>query len=252
MNPRVAGRLGTQVALNMQFNRNAVPDVPFAVRRIDIYRGSIRRPNLVAQIPVELPGSTNYPAPLVADLNSPGSFTAVFDAPDTLVPGDVYFDVWNFIGDDPGGTADLDDESLWIAQSGRFYLFDDVWITDDYLSTLKIDFDPLDKILRRGEIRTIELAIFPLPIYEHDWNKLIPLIPQLEPTITIKTDYDELLVQDAPCKIGVRQGANRNSPYVVQCQIDTRGLLRGTYKYFIKTRLGDQTIVSDYYYFTVQ
>lgn len=250
INPRVAGRLGTQVELNMQFNRNAEPDDPFAIRRIDIYRGSVRPENLITQIPIADPSSTIYPFPIVAGTDI-GSFTVIFEAPDDLVPGDIYFDVWNFLGDDPG-TAGIDDESLWIAQEGRFYLFDDVWVLDDLLSTLNVDFEPLDKNLRRGEIRTIELAVYPLPLYDHDWNKLIPIIPQLDPKITIKTNYDELIADQAPCRMGVRQDANRNSPFVIQCLIDTRTLLRGTYKYFITVQLGDQIITSDYYYFTVQ
>jgi len=252
--PRVAGRLGNQVRLNMQFLHNGISEEPFALRRIDIYRGFIRLGNIVGQIIFPEPTETGYPDPAIQDPHDPGSFEAIFEAPSDLVPCDVYFDVWNFIPENPGATADLDDENLWVAQTGRFWLFDDVWIGDDELRSLSIGFEPLDKQLCRGEIRTLEVAIHPLPKYSYDFNALAPIIPQLSPTITIETVNGELLsgLVNAPCKIGIRQGHHRNSPFVIQCQLDTRLLLRGTYRYVVQVQIEDKTIISDKFSFTLQ
>lgn len=233
----------------MTILRNGAPESPYALRRIDIYRGSPRPGQLVASVIFPDPADTSYPSP--AEEVGPGQFHVPFLIPDDFVPGEIYLDVWHFLGDDPG-TEGPDDESLWMSQSGMFWVYDDVWISDDELHTKKLTFEPLDKKLRRGEIRTIEVAIHPIPLYDYDFNKMAPLIPQLEPSITIHTSFDELIVEDSPCKIGIRQGANRNSPFVVQCTVDTRTLLRGTYKYRIKTNIGPNTIISPIFYFTVQ
>jgi hypothetical protein len=233
----------------MRTLRNGEPQSPFALRRIDIYRGSIRPANLIGNIPFVDPTDVTYPSPAIEV--SPGYFEVPFDAPHDLVPDDIYFDVWNFIGNDPG-TADINDESLWTSQSGMFWLYDDTWIIDDELITKRLGFEPLDKKLRRGEIRTIEVAIHPLPKYDYDFNKITPIIPQLRPTMSIRTSYNELIIGDVPCDIGVRQGSHRNSPFVIQCQIDTRTLVRGTYNYTIQVNIGDSATISPKFYFTVQ
>jgi len=247
--PRVAGRIGEVISLNMSFYRNGSLESPYAIRKVDIYRDSPRPGNLVASIPFLDPTDTSYPFPAVE--MGIGQFSVLFDAPDNLVPCDIYFDFWSFLGKDPG-SAGVDDESQWITQSGMFWLYDDAWIVDDELQTKRLGFEPLDKKLRRGEIRTIEVAIHPLPMYEYDFNKLAPIIPQLKPTIDIRTAKDELIIRDAPCYIGTRQGHSRNSPFVVKCPIDTRSFLRGIYRYTIKVNISGQTIISQPFSFIVQ
>lgn len=233
----------------MSFYRNGKLTSPFAIRQIDIFRDSPRPGNLIASIPFVAPTDIGYPFPAVE--TDPGEFQVLFDAPDNLVPCDIYFDVWSFIGSNPGSVG-VDDESLWITQSGMFWLYDDVWIIDDELQTKRLGFEPLDKKLRRGEVRTIEVAIHPLPIYDYDYNKLAPVIPQLRPTMDIRTARDELIVRDAPCTIGTRQGHHRNSPFVVKCPLDTRTFLRGMYRYNIKVNISGQQLISPPFSFTVQ
>lgn len=248
--PRIAGRLGEQVNLNAEFYHNGELSAPFSIRQVDIYRGSVRSENLVDTIVIP-DGTDSYP--LVPDDLNPGSFNLVYQVPDSLVPGDIYYDVWHYVGNDPG-TAGVNDPTLWISQPGSFFLYDDTWSADADLQDIDFGFEPLDKHLRRGEVRSIEIAIHPLPLYEYNYNLVRPIIPLLSPTITIHTVNNELLdgLVDAPCTIGIRQGANRNSPYVVKCTIDTKTLLRGTYKYTIKINVRDKVIVSDPYFFTVQ
>ena len=251
--PRIAGRAGHVVRLNMSFVHNGVKEDPFAVRRVDIYRGFVRPGQLVGQIVVPPKGDPLYPFPLIQDTGA-GQFEALFDIPNDFAVGDVYIDVWNFLPNDPG-TPGVDDENLWLAQSGQFWVLDDVWIVDDQLQTKRLGFEPLDKKLKRGEVRTLEVALHPLPKHDFDYNKFAPAISQLKPTITITTTYDEQLagLVDAPCNIGIRQGHHRASPFVVQCLIDTRLLLRGTYRYRIKIPLSDGSIViSNEFSFTVQ
>lgn len=232
----------------MNFYHNRVLESPYAIRRIDIYRASLRPSDLVAQIIFPEPDGTGYPDPAVE--LATGIFEVQFAAPDNLVPDDAYYDVWHYIGNDPG-TADLDNINLWDSQVGQFWLFDDTWIADDDLLTKRIGFEPLDKKFRRGEIRNLEVALHPLPKYEYDFNKIAPIIPQLMPTITVWTIHDELLLSNVPCKIGIRQGHHRNSPFVVQCPLDTRTMIRGTYRYTIEVNINGNIIISDKFHFAV-
>lgn len=246
--PRVSGRVGEIVALNMNFYHNRVLSSPFAIRRIDIFRASLKPEDLVAQVVFPSPVETAYPAPGI-EIN-PGMFEVNFAVPETFVPNDAYFDVWYFIGEDPG-TAGFDNENLWNFQTGQFWLFDDVWVSDDELLSKRLGFEPLDKKFKRGEIRNLEIGIHPLPKYDYDFNKIAPIIPQLSPSITVWTIHDELLLSDVPCKIGVRQGHHRNSPFVIQCLLDTRTLIRGTYRYVVKVNIGRDVIISDKFHFVV-
>lgn len=236
----------------MRFLRNSVSAEPFAIRRVDIYRGSVRAGNLVAQLLFSPPTDPSYPFPAVQDTSSLSEFQVLFAVPENFVTNDVYFDVWHFLGDDPQ-TAGIDDESLWISQSGQFWVYEDVWLGDDQLSSKRLGFEPLDKKLKRGEVRTIEVALHPLPKYDFNFNKLAPIIPHLNPTITVWTVHDEPIdgLVDAPCKIGVRQGHQRSSPFVVQCLIDTRTLVRGMYRYVIKVQIYDEVIISPKFSFVI-
>jgi hypothetical protein len=235
----------------MNMLRNAVPQSPFAIRRVDIYRSSPRPGNLVAEVLFPSNTDPSYPSPAVE--NGPGDFTVAFSIPEDFVTNDVYFDVWHFVGSDPG-TVGIDDESRWISQMGMFWVFEDIWLTDDELRTKRLGFEPLDRKFRRGEIRNLEVAIHPLPKYDYDYNQITPIIPQLAPTISIYTPKPdcELIIQDAPCKVGIRQGHHRNSPFVIQCLLDTRSLIRGTYQYAVKVNVGPEIIISPRFNFTVQ
>jgi hypothetical protein len=253
---RINARVGSVVNLNMTTLRNGKPQTPYAIREINIYRGSIRPGNIVATIPFPDPDTTNYPFP--ASEMATGEFIVPFLVPDNFVTCDIYFDVWSFIGTDPGaigtdpGCIPANDTNLWVSQPGMFWVFDDIWISNDQLKTLRLGFDPLDKQLRGGELRTIEVAVYPLPLHDYDYNVLAPIIPQLSPTITIHSSYDELIIFDAPCRMGIRQGANLNAPYVIQCFIDTRTLVRGMYKYTVKVNIDDKVMISPRFNFTIQ
>lgn len=251
--PRIAGRVGHLVSLNMRFLRNGQPVDPFAIRQIDLYRSSIRPGNMVGQILFPEPSDPAYPAPASQVTGEIGNFEVPFLVPAHFVPNDIYFDVWHFVGDDPGSNG-VDDSQLWISQRGRFWLFDDIWVIDDGLLSKRVGFEPLDKKLRRGEIRNLEVALHLLPKYANQYNQLAPVLPTLNPTVSVWTSNDELIngLVNAPCRIGIRQGHHLGSPFVVQCPIDTRILLRGTYKYAVKIQIGDQVLISEKFFFTVQ
>ena len=79
-----------------------------------------------------------------------------------------------------------------------------------------------------------------------------PMIPFLKPTITIDTMNCELIVDDAACRIGIRQGSYRSNPYVIQYDLDTSKFLKGTYRYQLKLTLPNGTTrVSRKFIFTV-
>jgi hypothetical protein len=196
----------------------------------------------------------------------PGHFVLPFNVPDNFRPNEIYYDVWNYIGNPPipvlaqgtqgTGTevitgddvliSDLDNQAHWQSEYGQFWIYDDNWVTDEGLFTKKIGFEPLDKRIRKGEVRTIEVAIHPLPRYSYEYNQLAALIPLIKPTISFQTTAHELLpgMANIPCTIGMRQGHSR-APFVVQCLMDTTNLLIGTYRYNIRLALGSEVIVSE-------
>ena len=181
--------------------------------------------------------------------------------------------MWRFIGSDPGGTDEDDDESTWISQCNRFWVYPDGWYLDDELVTIRIGFEALDKHFRKPEVRNLEVGLVPLPMYDFDYNRVIPLIPQLQAYIHIETENGEVIVggtAETDCdgnacvgsdgeveiqgiaRIGLRQGSYRTSPYVVQYRIDTNQFLIGTYKYKIILVLpNSETRVSDWMRFDV-
>jgi hypothetical protein len=234
--PRISAKTGQPVGLNVMFRQGGMPKDPFALRRIDIYYQSVKEENLVAQIPFAEPSMTGYPAPAVSDPNIEGSFVVEFQVPNTFSEG-IYFDVWRFVGSTPTSLSDynFDDESLWISQCNKFWVFQDCWFLDDGLITPRFAFEPLDSRFRKGEVRNLEVSIMPLPLYDFDQNRIIPMIPQICPFITISTEEGEILegLEKAPCQIGLRQGSYRTNPYVVQCPLDTNAFLKGQYRYRI-------------------
>lgn len=231
---RISARTGQPVGLNATVTRNGVPQNPHALRRIDIYYQAVKDENLVAQILFGLPDSTGYPSP--ATISEPGQFNVEFLVPEDFNEG-VYFDVWRFVGDEPTNptTFDYDDESLWISQCNKFWVFADCWYLDDGLITPRIGFEPIDRDFTKGTVANLEVGLMPLPLYDYDQTRLGPIIPQICPFITIETDEGEVLqgLERHPCKIGLRQGSYRSNPFVVQCPLDTSAFLKGIYVYKI-------------------
>jgi len=269
---RISGRVNNIVNLDTIFYHNGVAEDPYAIRRIDIYKGSVKDENLEAQVIMPPPDDPTYPYPVVRvaeggeDLD--GHFSLPFLVPSDFTAPEIYFDVWRFLGSDPGGTigVDEDDETLWISQCNRFWVYPDGWYIDDELVTIRLGFEAIDKHFRKPEIRNLEVGLVPLPLYDFDYNRVTPLIPQIQPYIHIETENGEVIVGGSattgcdgePCegsegpvvegaaRIGLRQGSYRTNPYVVQYRIDTNQFLIGTYKYRVILVLPNgHTIVSD-------
>ena len=246
--PRISARTGGIVDLNVTFYRNGVAEDPFLIRRIDIYEGSEKPENLVAQIPI--PADSSYPSPL--GKTGPGAFVLSLDIPTTFNAPSVYLDVWRFIGSDPGTGADIEDESLWSSQCNKFWVFPDGFYLDDGLVIPRFGFEALDKVFRKPEVRSLEVGLMPLPLYDFDFNRIAPIIPQLRALITMQTENCEILIDRDPCRIGIRQGSYRTNPFVVQYQLDTSNFLTGTYVYRITLLLPNgETRVSDDFRLTI-
>ena len=258
--PRISSRKGETVRLNVTFYKNGVPADPFAIRRIDIYKNSKKAENLVAQVPIDTPETVGYPSPVVHLENSSGFITGEyyldFDIPDTFEP-DIYIDDWLFIGDEltvsSGSELDFDDETLWDSFCNKFWVFSGGgWYVDDGLIVPKFGFEALDREFVRPEIRTLEVGMMPLPLYDYDYNRIAPLIPQLTATISIETANKEVIIDGAACRIGLRQGSFRTNPFVVQYTIDTGTFIMGTYTYFITLTLPNgETRISKPLYFAI-
>jgi len=277
--PRISGRLGQTVDLNVDFMHNGVLSVPFAIRHIEIYKTQVLPHNKVATIPVVDPTDALYPSPVFQEYveteagqcgtepPSPTEFLAgkyhlPFLIPHDFAAPDVYFDVWYYFPEDPcgllgtaGTDCDLSDpvyDSLLIRCCHRFWVYPDEWMCDDKLQTVKFGFEPLDQKFYTPEERPLEVGLMPLPLYDYNFNLVNPMIPFLQPTISIETQHNELLVSDDPCRIGLRQGSYRSNPWVVQYDMDTTRFLKGTYRYFIKLKLPNgSTRVSRKFIFTV-
>jgi hypothetical protein len=168
---------------------------------------------------------------------SEGQFYLDWDVPDD-VQADSYIDDWEFVGDTLAVT-DIDDETLWSSTCGRFFIIDsNTWHGDDGLITKRFGFEALDKNFTKGEIRPLEVGIMPLPLYDYDWNKIVPLIPYLQATITIETLNCERIVENGAMELALRQGSYRTNPFVAKYLLDTTTtFLIGTYRYWIKFTL---------------
>lgn len=237
---RLTAKTGFPVGLNVVFRRNGVAMDPYAIRRVDIYEKSVTDDNLVAQVLFPTPDTTGYPEPATSITGSPGAYVLEYDIPNTFNAG-IHFDVWRFIGSEPDSLTDydFDDETLWISQCNKFWVSEDCWFLDDGLMTARFAFEPLDSRFRKGEIRNLEVGIMPLPLYDWDRNRFGSMIPQINSFITVETEECEVLegLDKVPCTIGLRQGTYRTNPYVVQCQLDTSGFLKGQYRYRITLEL---------------
>lgn len=254
-NPRIAARKGRIVDLNVDFINNGELTDPYAIRTVQIYKTQVAPHNLVATIPILDPEDVNYPDPLCREYvtGSTGSYYAgkyhlPFSVPVDFAAPDVYFDVWSYYPDDPcsgtGGTGtggcDLEDPLLTpqiLTECHRFWVYPDDWYSDDKLQTIRFGFEPMDIKFNYPEVRPLDVGLMPLPLYDYNFNLVNPMIPYLKPTITIETRFNELLVDNEPCRIGLRQGAYRSNPYVVSYDLNTCEFLKGTYQYQIKLTL---------------
>jgi hypothetical protein len=92
----------------------------------------------------------------------------------------------------------------------------------------------------------------PLPLYDYNFNLVNPLIPFLRPTVSVETQHNELLVDNDPARMGIRQGSYRSNPWVIQYDLDTTRFLKGSYRYWITLNLPDgSTRVSRKFIFTI-
>lgn len=244
--PRVSGRLGNQLDLNVTFYRNGVPTDPFAIRKVAIYKSAVQPENLIAEFPVLSPLDIDYPLPLSKPLDSlnnpePGKYNLIWDVPSSGIPvPDIFFDVWSFIAVDPGLSTDssdnidesiLDNEDLWNTCCNEFWLLSDGFYCDSGLTNIRLGFEALDIKFMQPEIRTIEVGIMPLPLYDFDYNKVAPLLPHLQATFTLQTNHCETIIDKEPMRIGLRQGTYRSNPFTLQYTFDTNKVLRGSYQY---------------------
>ncbi len=252
--PRIATRKGQQADLNVDFYNNGQLADPYAIRNIKIYKTLVAPHNLVTTIPVVDPDSVTlaYPAPIcremvTTDTYAVGKYHLLFTVPEDYAAPDVYYDVWEYYPTNPCTTTDPCDlsssayASQLQSQCHRFYVYPNEWFTSDDLQTIRFGFEPLDVKFNQPEIRPLEVGIMPLPLYDYNFNLVNPMIPYLRATITISTKNCEIIVDDAPCRIGFRQGSYRSNPYVVKYDINTSAFLKGTYQYQITLTLPDGT-----------
>lgn len=262
--PRISGRLGSPILLNITFFKAGIPTDPFAIRNVKIYRSAIKEEFLVAEIPFPAPDDPLYPAPATKPLEdldgsggtleeAPGKFELIFDVPSTGIPvPDIFFDVWQFIAEEPTDTDfDIDDEDNWSSCCNEFWLFeDDGFFCDTGLCVISLGFEALDLKLRKPECRTIEVGVMPLPLYDFDSIKINSILPRLTATISIFSESGcEILVEDAPMTIGLRQGSYRSNPFAFQRKIDTSQFLSGTYRYRVTVMLpnGETRVSEDFF-----
>jgi hypothetical protein len=239
--PRIAGRQGQYIDLNVQFLNGGQPADPYDISKIEIYKTQVLTGNLVATIDISNRDATEYPAPLCPSTDVVGEYHYPFLVPVDFVAPEVYFDVWYYTPEDPGtvGTDPVQVSSLSCCH--RFWVFPNSWFCNDKLQTIRFGFEPLDQQFYQPELRTLEIGIMPLPLYDYNFNLVNPIIPFLNPTITISTQFCEVLVNNAPCRIGLRQGSYRSNPYVIQYDVQTSDFLKGTYQYQITLNLPDGT-----------
>ena len=255
--PRISARRGQVVDLNVDFYRNGELSDPYAIRYVEIYKTSVVPHNLVATIPIVDPSDPQYPTPVIQEAGDAtslaiGKYHLPYAIPNDFAVPDVYFDVWYYFADNPcspgtdptSSDCDIDSDaysSQLLSCCHRFWVYPDEWFCNDGLQTVRFGFEPLDQKFHKPEFRPLEIGLMPLPLYDYNFNLVNPLIPYLEPTISIETQNCELLVDKSPCRIGVRQGSYRSNPWVIQYDLDTSGFLKGTYRYWITLTLPDGT-----------
>jgi len=275
--PRISARRGQVVDLNVDFLHGGVLDDPYAIRYVEIYKSQVLPHNLVSTIPITDPDNILYPSPACQDTVATavgdcgteptadedylaGKYHLPFSIPDDFEAPNVYFDVWYYFANDPCGSSsgsecDIDsaeNSAKLIKCCHRFWVYPDEWFCDDRLQTIRFGFEPLDQKFHTPEVRPLEIGIMPLPLYDYNFNLVNPIIPFLQPTITVETQHNELLINNEVCTIGLRQGSYRSNPWVIKYDLDTTRFLKGTYSYQIKLTLPNQTtIVSRKFIFTI-
>lgn len=256
--PRISARRGRVVDLNVDFYNNGVLTDPFSIRRVEIYKGQALPHNLVSTIPIVTNEDASYPYPLKREYDdqvtydgatgavaTPGKYHLELSIPGDFAAPEVYLDVWYYFADDPRldsseMTVDLDDaiyDPYLLKCCHRFWVYPDEWLCDDGLQNIRFGFEPLDQKFYSPEQRPLEVGLMPLPLYDYNFNLVNPMIPFINATISIFTGNCELLVDDAPCRIGLRQGSYRSNPWVLQYDLNTANFLKGTYYYQIKLTL---------------
>ena len=282
--PRISARRDNEVDLKVTFSRGGVPTDPYAITKIDIYRGQVLPHNLVATIlPID-PCNSLYPSPIerVTDtipagecgtaeqegVALPGQYRYYWTIPSDLVVPDVYLDVWSFLPTNPCSLPDfattcgtdgcypdlLSSElsSLTLSVCNRFWVYSDDWDVSDGLTAIRLGFEPLDQKFRLPEVRPLEVGMTPLPLYDYDYNLVASKLPFVTASIKIYTSNNELLVDNEPMEIGIRQGSYRTNPFVLRYQLDTSKFFIGSYKYRVIVILPDgSTRVSGDFVFTV-
>jgi len=244
--PRLTGRIGSTVYLNTSFYKDGVQAAPYAIRRIDIYKGSIKEENKVEEIAIVDPDDPSYPSPLQQqDADSDG----VIESGEYILPWlagqeldmDIYFDVWYFLPEPLGTGGDINDETLWFKCCNQFWLRDGGWFCTDNLTSLQFKFEQLTTKFYKPELKWFEVGIMPLPLYDFDQNKSIPAILMSNATITVETNNCELLVDNVPMICGLRQGSYRTNPFVFKHKLDTTAFLVGNYRSRVTMNLPDGT-----------
>lgn len=255
-NNRMSGRICGTIRLNTSFYRNGVLTDPYAIRTIKIYRKSVEDANLQMVVPIPMPDSSEYPFPITRE--SVGSYSLQLEIPKTFEAPDIYFDQWCFIPDlncidlSSGSEFDPDDESYWQCKCNKFWVYPDGWYVDDKLMVPNLAFEPLTVQFRAGETKWLEVGVMPMPLYDFNYNQIMPMIPYLCPTITFKTKNNEVLMLNAPMEIGLRQGTYRSNPFVFKYLVDTSKFVIGTYIYQVTAGLPDgQKLVSPQFTITI-
>jgi len=255
---RISGRRGSVVNLDVDFYKGGQLADPI-LYRVEIFRGKVTPENIVAAFQLDEPESSSYPLPVVQleDSSGPiaGKFRLPWLVPDDLVVPDTYFDTWFFFTSDPrsgsGDTLENHQDEL-IEACHRFFVYPDEWHTDPKLQTIRFGYEPLDQKFHKPEVRPLEVGVMPLPLYDFDFNLIVPMIPFMQATISIETENCESLVEDEPMEIKLRQGAYRTNPFVFSYLLDTSQFLIGTYRYRITTTLPcGTTRVSPTFIFTI-
>lgn len=267
--PRISGRQGQPIDLDTTIYQAGVPANPYAIYKVELYKTSPVSYNLMATIPIVSPTSTDYPSPVQQEVlvdtqgntisEVPGKYHLITTIPSDWYAPDVYFDMWYFYPNDPclgQSSCDLDDpvtRKQLLTCCHRFWVYPDEWFCTDALQTVRFGFEPLDQKFRQPENRPLEIGLIPLPLYDYNHNLVTPLIPFLQPTITISTTNCEVLYENAPMTIALRQGSYRSNPYVCRYMLDTNRFLIGTYKYRVTLTLPDGTSrTSDDFIFVVR
>lgn len=290
--PRISGRIGNLIDLNVDFYNNGQLDDPFWIQRVEIYRCSVKPENLQVVIPFADYNDELYPAPackevVIADPGQcgtappanptpiPGKYHLPFLIPPDFKAPDVYIDVWYFYPRNPclpiaypnacdpltAGPPDITNcdpldpifEDQLVTCCHRFWVYPDSWLCSDGLQTVNFGFEPLNVRFNSPEVKPLEVGLIPLPVYSYNKSLVDPLIPFLKASITVGTQYCDTLIQDADMSLGFRQGPYRTNPWVVKWNLDTSTFLRGSYWYQIKLTLPDGTTrVSQKFWFEIR